>query len=63
MKNAVMPLIQMCADGLTFLAHGNNLLNLTQRNYITSILPRHISELGKKVPEDPGWLFGDNIVS
>ena len=63
MKNAVMPLIQMCTDGLTFLAHGNNLLNLTQRNYITSILPRHISELGKKVPGDPGWLFGDNIVS
>ena len=63
MKNAVMPLIQMCTDGLTFLAHGNNLLNLTQRNYITSILPRHISELGKKVPEDPVWLFGDNIVS
>ena len=26
-KNAVMTLIQMCTDGLTFLAHGNNLLN------------------------------------
>ena len=32
MKNAVMPLIQMCTDGLTFLAHGNNLLNQTRRN-------------------------------
>ena len=63
MKNAVMPLIQMCTDGLTFLAHGNNLLNQTRRNYITSVLPRHMSELGKKVPEDSDWLFGDNIVS
>ena len=63
MKNAVMPLIQMCTDGLTFLAHGNNLLNQTRRNYITSVLPRHMSELGKKVPEDSDWLFGDNVVS
>ena len=63
MKNAVMPLIQMCTDGLTFLAHGNNLLNQTCRNYITSVLPRHMSELGKKVPEDSDWLFGDNVVS
>ena len=63
MKNAVMPLIQMCTDGLTFLAHGNNLLNQTHRNYITSVLPCHMSELGKKVPEDSDWLFGDNIVS
>ena len=39
MKNAVMPLIQMCTDGLTFLAHGNNLFNQTCRNYITSVLP------------------------
>ena len=38
MKNAVMPLIQMCTDGLTFLAHGNNLLNQAPRNYITSVL-------------------------
>ena len=63
MKNAVMPLIQMCTDGLTFLTPGNNLLNQTRRNYITSILPRHMSDLGKKVPEDFDWLFGDDIVS
>ena len=63
MKNAVMPLIQMCTDGLTFPAHVNNLLNQTRRNYITSVLPRHMSELGKKVPEDSDWLFGDNVVS
>ena len=37
-KNAVMPLIQMRTDGRTFLAHGNNLLNQTRRNYITSVL-------------------------
>ena len=36
MGNAVMPLIQMFTDGLTFLAHSNNLLNQTRRNYITS---------------------------
>ena len=63
MKNVVIPLLQMCTDGLTFLAHGNNLLNQTSRNYITSVLPQHMSELGKKVPEDSDWLFGDNIVS
>ena len=62
-KNAVMPLIQMYTDWLTFLAHGNNLLNQTRRNYITSDLPRHMSELGKKVSEDSNWLFEDNIVS
>ena len=62
-KNAVMHLIQMCTYGLTFLAHGNNLLNQTRWNYIISVLPRHMSELGKKVPEDSDWLFGDNIVS
>ena len=27
MINAVMLLIQLCTDGLTFPAHGNNLLN------------------------------------
>ena len=59
-RNAVMPLIQMCTDGLTFLAHGNKLLNQTCRNYITSVLPRHMSEHGKKVPQDSDWLFGDN---
>ena len=63
MKNAVIPLIQMCTDGLTFLAHGNNLLNQTLRNYITSVLPRHMSKLGKKIPEDSDWLFGDNVLS
>ena len=63
MKNAVIHLIQMYTDGLTFLAHGINLLNQTRRNYITSVLPCHMSELGKKVPEDSDWLFGDNIVS
>ena len=63
MKNAVMPLIQMCTDGLAFLANGDSFLNQTCRNYITSVLPRHMSELGKKVPEDSDWLFGDNIVS
>ena len=52
LKSGVMPLIQLCTDGLTFLAHGNNLLNQTRRNYITSILLRHMSELDKKVPED-----------
>ena len=52
----------MCTDGLT-LADGNNLLNQTCRNYTTSVLPRHMSELGKKVPEDSDWLFGGNIVS
>ena len=50
----------MCTDGLT-LADGNNLLNQTCRNYTTSVLPRHMSELGKKVPEDSDWLFGGNI--
>ena len=63
MKNAVMPLIQMWTDGLTFLAYVNNLLNQTRSNYITSVSPRHMSELGKKVPHDSDWLFGDNIVS
>ena len=63
MKNAVMPLIQMRTDGLTFLAHDNDLLNQACRNYITYVLPRHMSELGKKVPEVSGWLFGYNIVS
>ena len=53
----------MCTDGLTFLAHGNNLLNQPRRNYITSVLPRHMSELGKKVPEDSDWVFGYNTVS
>ena len=53
MKNAVIPLIQMCTDGLTFLAHGNNLLNQTRRNYITSVLPRHMSELVKKYQRIP----------
>ena len=50
----------MCTDGLT-LADGNNLLNQTRRNYTTSVLPPHMSELGKKVPEDSDWLFGGNI--
>ena len=27
MKYAVMPLIQMCTDRLTFSAHGNNIIN------------------------------------
>ena len=63
MKNVVMSLIQICTDGLTFLAHGHNLLNQTRRNYITSVLPHYISEVGKKVPEDSDWLFGDNFVS
>ena len=62
-KNAVMPLIQMHADGLTFFANGNNLLNQSRGNYITFVLPCHMSELGKKVSEDSDWLFGDNIVS
>ena len=53
----------MYTDWLTFLAHGNNLINQTRRNYITSDLPRHMSELGKKVSEDSNWLFEDNIVS
>ena len=63
MKNAVMPLIQIFTDVLTFLAHANNLLNQTRRNYITSALPWHMSGLGKKVPEDSNWLFGDNFLS
>ena len=37
MKNTVIFLIQMFTDGLTFLVHGNNLLNQTRRNYITSV--------------------------
>ena len=53
MKNAVIPLIQMCTDGLTFLAHGNNLLNQAPRNYITSVLPWHITELVKKYQRIP----------
>ena len=48
MKNAVIHLIQMCTDGLSFLSHGNNLLNQTRKNYITSVLPRHMTELSKK---------------
>ena len=63
MKNANMPLIQMYTDRITFLAHGNNLLNQNRRNYITSVLPAHMFELSKKVPEDSDWLFGDSIVS
>ena len=55
MKNAVTPLIQMCIDRLTFLTHSNDLLNKTCRNYITSALPRHKSELSKKVREDSDW--------
>ena len=51
-KKAVMPLIQMCTNGLTFPARDNNFLNQILRNYITFVLPRHMSELGKKVPED-----------
>ena len=61
MQNAVMHLIQMCTDGLIFLAHGNSLLNQTHRTYITSVLPCHMSELCKKVSEDSYWLCGDNI--
>ena len=49
MQNAVMHLIQMCTDGLIFLAHGNSLLNQTHRTYITSVLPCHMFELCKKV--------------
>ena len=30
MKNAVMLLIQICTDGITFLTHGNNLLIQTR---------------------------------
>ena len=63
MKKEVLPLIQMCTDGLTFLAHGNNLLNQTRRNYITSVLPPHMAEIGKKVPENSDLLFGDNLVA
>ena len=62
-ENAVMLLIQMFTGGLTSLAQGNNLLNQTCLHHITSVLPRHISELSKKVPEDSDWLFADNIVS
>ena len=47
-KNTVMPLSQMCKDGLTFLAHGNNLLNQTHRNYITSFSPQ-LERNSKKV--------------
>ena len=39
------------------------MLNQTRRNYITSVLPSHMSELGKKVIEYSDWLFEDNIVS
>lgn len=63
MKKEMVPLIQMCTDGLTFLAHGHNLLNQTRRNYITSVIPRHLSELAKNVPENSDLLFGDNIVA
>ena len=45
------------------LAHGNNLLNQTRRNYITFILPWNMSKLGNNVPENSDWFFGDNIVS
>ena len=45
------------------LAHGNNLLNQTRRNYITFILPWNMSKLSNKVPENSDWFFGDNIVS
>ena len=30
---------------------------------LTSALPRHTSELTKKVLKDSNWFFGDNIVS
>ena len=60
MKNAAMPLIHMCTGRLTSFAHGNKILNQTRSNYITSVLPRHMSEL---VPEVSDWLFRDNIVS
>ena len=62
MKNAVISLIKMCTDGLTFLAHGNNLLNQTHRNCITCLTSSHV-ELGKKVPENSDWLSGGNILS
>ena len=57
MENAVMRVIQMWTDGLTFLTHGNKLLNQTRRNYITSVLPRHMLERGEKVSEDSSLLF------
>ena len=40
---------------LGLLAHGNNLLSQTSRNYITFVLPPRMSEFGKKVPEDSDW--------
>ena len=58
-----MQLIQRFTEWLTFLAHVINLLNLTCRNYISSVLSHHMSELGKKVPEDSDQFFGDNTFS
>ena len=53
MRNAVMPLIQMFTDRLTFLAHGNNLLNQTRRNYITSAYLGTCLNLVKKYQRVP----------
>ena len=56
------------ADNLIKIKHGKDMTagemkNQTHRNCITSILPPHMSELGKKEPEDFDWLFGNNVVS
>ena len=63
MRQAIIPLIQMCTDGLTFLEHDNSLLNQTRRNYIASVLLPYMSDLAKKVSEDCELLFGDSVIS
>ena len=61
-------ILRQAVDNLIKIKHGKDMTagemkNQTHRNCITSILPPHMSELGKKVPDDSDWLFGDNIVS
>ena len=57
MRQAIVPLIQMCTDGLTFLANGNSLLNQIRMNYIASVLSSPMSGFAMKVPRDSELLF------
>lgn len=63
MRQLIVPLVQMCTDWLTFLAHGNILLNQTRRIYIASVPPPHTSDFAKEIPEDYKLFFEDNFIS
>lgn len=63
MRQLIAPLIQMCADKLTFLAHDNILLNQTHRIYTASVLLPYMPDLVTKVLEDYELFFGENFIS